>query len=136
MREAKAAVAAFAGFAVACLQMAMVANFLTALLQRDDVVKALLFQSEQGILLIFALAIALAAVPFFLVFRAAFLIFQVRHWIAYAFGGAVAALAGALLMGGAREALAFALAGAVAGNLYREGEVLLRRTRRHRAGLA
>ena len=126
MDEAKAAFAAFIGFAVACLQMAMLANLLTALIQRQDLLAALLFQADGGILLVYALAIALAAVPVFLVFRAAFLIFQIRHWIAYAFGGAVAAVAGVLVMGGVKEALAFAIAGAVAGNLYREGETLVR----------
>ena len=95
---------------------------MTAHFRGSDVLPAVLFGPDVDVVLPFALATAVLAVPIFLLFRATFFVFQLNSWVAFAFAGGVAAMAAMLLLGGVREALVFGLAGAVAGNLYREGE--------------
>ena len=120
--EGKAAVVALAGHVVICSAAATVLHAVAAHFQGADVVGAVLFGPVVDVVLTFAVATALLAVPVFLGFRAIFRLFQLTHWAAFAFGGGVAATAYLLLLGGMKEALAFAIAGAVAGNLYRECE--------------
>jgi hypothetical protein len=120
--EGKAALAALLGYLVICVEAAIVLNALAAHRSGSDVLGAMLFGPDVSIVLDFAVATAVLAVPIFLGFRAIFRVFQLTHWMAFAFGGGVAAMGAMLLLGGVREALVFGLAGAVAGNLYREVE--------------
>jgi hypothetical protein len=123
VEEGKAALAALLGYVVICVEAAMILNAVAAHFAGTDVLAAFLFGQDADIVLAFPVATAILAVPIFLVFRGVFRVFQLTHWMAFAFGGAVAALTAMLFLGGQKEALAFALAGAVAGNLYREAEV-------------
>ena len=120
--EGKAAVVALAGHVVICSAAATVLHAVAAHFQGADVVGAVLFGPDVDVVLTFAVATALLAVPVFLGFRAIFRLFQLTHRAAFACGGGVAATAALRLLGGMKVALAFAIAGAVAGNLYRECE--------------
>ena len=122
VNEGKAALAALAGYVILCLEAAILLNVMTAHFKGSDVLPAVFFGPDVDVVLPFALATAVLAVPIFLLFRAIFFVFQLNSWVAFAFAGGVAAMAAMLLLGGVREALVFGLAGAVAGNLYRDGE--------------
>lgn len=130
VNEGKAAVAALLGYVVLCIEAAMILNVTAAHSKGGDVLPAVFFGPDVDIVLSFALATAVLAVPIFLMFRAIFFVFQLNTWGAFAFAGGVAAMAAMLLLGGVREALAFGLAGALAGNLYREGEARVMARRR------
>jgi hypothetical protein len=120
--EGKAALLALLGSVLVCAEAAMILKAVAAHAQGADLVGAVLFGPDVDVVLTFAVATAILAVPIFLGFRAIFRLFQLTHWAAFAFGGGVAALAALLLLGGRKGALAFAIAGAIAGNLYRECE--------------
>jgi hypothetical protein len=120
--ERKAAVVALAGHVVICTAAATVLHAVAAHLQGDDIVGAVLFGPDVDVVLAFAVATAILAVAVFPGFRAIFRLFQQTHRAAFAFGGGVVATAALRLLGGMKEALAFAIAGAIAGNLYRECE--------------
>ena len=128
--EGKAALAALTGYVLLCLEAAIILNAMTAHVKGSDVLGAVFFGPDVDIVLPFALATAVLAVPIFLLFRAIFFVFQLTTWVAFAFSWGVAAMAAMLLLGGVREAPAFALAGIVAGNLYREGEARFMARRR------
>ena len=130
VNEGKAALAALTGYVLLCLEAAIILNAMTAHINGSDVLAAVFFGPDVDIVLPFALATAVLAVPIFLLFRAIFFVFQLTTWVAFAFAGGVAAMAAMLLLGGVREAPAFALAGIVAGNLYREGEARFMARRR------
>ena len=130
VNEGKAALAALTGYVLLCLEAAIILNAMTAHVKGSDVLAAVFFGPDVNIVLPFALATAVLAVPIFLLFRAIFFVFQLTTWVAFAFAGGVAAMAAMLLLGGVREAPAFALAGVVAGNLYREGEARFMARRR------
>ncbi|MCA3435867.1 MAG: hypothetical protein INF48_00945 [Rhodobacter sp.] len=130
VNEGKAALAALTGYVLLCLEAAIILNATAAHINGSDVLGAVFFGPDVDIVLPFALATAVLAVPIFLLFRAIFFVFQLTTWVAFAFAGGVAAMAAMLLLGGVREAPAFALAGIVAGNLYREGEARFRARRR------
>ncbi len=120
--EGKAALLALPGYVVICSMAVMVLDALAAHAQGADGVGAVLFGPDVDVVLTFAVATAILALPIFLGFRAIFRLFQLTHWAAFAFGGGVAGMAALLLLGGMKEALVFAIAGAIAGNLYRECE--------------
>ncbi|MCE2737691.1 MAG: hypothetical protein LW703_04875 [Rhodobacter sp.] len=130
VNEGKAALAALTGYVLLCLEAAIILNATVAHFKGRDVLGAVFFGPDVDIVLPFALATAVLAVPIFLLFRAIFFVFQLTTWVAFAFAGGVAAMAAMLLLGGVREAPAFALAGIVAGNLYREGEARFMARRR------
>ena len=126
VNEGKAALAALLGYVLLFMEASIILNVMTAHYKGSDVLPAAFFGPEVNIVLPFALAAAVLAVPIFLMFRAIFFVFQLDSWVAFAFAGGVAAMAAMLVLGGGRDALVFGLAGAVAGNLYREGEALVR----------
>ncbi len=130
VNEGKAALAALTGYVLLCLEAAIILNVTTAHFKGSDVLGAVFFGPQADIVFPFALATAVLAVPIFLMLRSVFFVFQLTTWVAFAFAGGVAAMAAMLLLGGAREAPAFALAGVVAGNLYREGEARFMARRR------
>jgi hypothetical protein len=122
VNEGKAALAALLGYVLLFTEASVIPHVLTAHFEGSGVLPAAFFGPEINIVLPFALAAAVLAVPIFLMFRAIFVVFQLDSWVAFAFAGGVAAMAAMLVLGGGRDALVFGLAGAVAGNLYREGE--------------
>lgn len=122
VNEGKAALAALLGYVILCIEAAIILNVMTAHLNGGDVLPALFFGQNVDVVLPFALATAVLAVPIFLLCRAIFFVFQLTSWVAFAFAGGVAAMAALLLLGGVQEGPVFALAGAVAGSLYRDVE--------------
>jgi hypothetical protein len=82
VNEGKAALAALTGYVLLCLEAAIILNATAAHFKGRDVLGAVFFGPDVDIVLPFALATAVLAVPIFLLFRAIFFVFQLTTWVA------------------------------------------------------